>query len=208
MASKRETPQQAWQRMTGGLGSATQAPRPSAPVARTAETARPAPPATTGRPRQEPPPPEWQRESQPQPQPQPQPSPQPSSGPSEPSTGELVKQLSEQVTTLVQKELRLAQVEMTQKGKQAGIGVGLFGGGGVLALYGLWALVAAIILLLAKAVDGWIAALIVAVVLFAAAGVLALIGKKHVEQATPPAPAAAIGSVQRDIAEVKGRARR
>jgi hypothetical protein len=40
-------------------------------------------------------------------------------------TGELVKQLSEQVSVLIRDELKLAQLEMTGKGKQAGVGAGL-----------------------------------------------------------------------------------
>jgi len=122
--------------------------------------------------------------------------------------GELVQQLSNQTATLVRKEIRLAQLELQEKGKHAGIGAGMFGGGGLVALYGLGALIAAAILGLSTAVDGWLAALIVAVVLFAVAGVLALAGKKQVEQATPPAPEQAIDSVQTDIDEVKERAGR
>src|SRR4051812_27964019 len=108
------------------------------------------------------------------------------------STKELVRELSEQTTTLIRKELALAQLELKEKGKRAGIGGGLFGTAGLLALYGLGALIAGAVLALATAVDGWLAALIVAVVLFAAAGVAALIGKKELAQATPPAPEQAI----------------
>jgi membrane protein len=122
------------------------------------------------------------------------------------SMGELVQAVSQQTATLVREELQLAQLEMKEKGKRAGIGAGLFGGAGGIALYGLGALVAAIVLLLATALEPWIAALIVAVVLFAVAGVLALTGKKQVEQATPPAPEQAVASTKRDIEEVKERA--
>lgn len=120
--------------------------------------------------------------------------------------GELVQELSRQTATLVRQELQLAQLEMKEKGKRAGIGAGLFGGAGVVALYGGGALIAAIILVLATALEAWIAAVIVAVVLFAVAGILALTGKKQVEQATPPAPEQAIASTKRDIDEVKERA--
>jgi membrane protein len=122
--------------------------------------------------------------------------------------GELVQQLSQQTATLVRKEIRLAQLELQEKGKHAGIGAGMFGGSGLVALYGLGVLIAAAVLGLSTAVDGWLAALIVAVVLFAVAGVLALTGKKQVEQATPPKPEAAMDSVQADIDEVKERAGR
>jgi membrane protein len=109
---------------------------------------------------------------------------------------------------LVRKELQLAQLEMTQKGKRAAIGAGLFGGAGVVALYGVGAVIAAVILLLATAVAAWLSALIVAVVLLAAGGIAALIGKKQVQQAVPPQPEQAIQSTKRDVAHVKGKARR
>lgn len=120
--------------------------------------------------------------------------------------GELLQELSRQTATLVRQELQLAQLEMKEKGKRAGIGAGLVGGAGVVALYGGGALIAAIILVLATALEAWIAAVIVAVVLFAVAGILALTGKKQVEQATPAAPEQAIASTKRDIDEVKERA--
>ncbi|EEP74472.1 hypothetical protein MCAG_04799 [Micromonospora sp. ATCC 39149] len=118
---------------------------------------------------------------------------------SEPSTAELVQRATEQVSRLVRDELALARAELTQKGKHAGIGIGLFGGGGALALYGLGALVAAAILLLALVVPAWLAALIVAVALFLVAGILALVGKKQVSQAVPPVPAATVRSVRADV---------
>ncbi len=122
--------------------------------------------------------------------------------------GEIVQRLSEQTATLVRKELQLAQLEMAEKGKRAGIGAGLFGGAGVVMLYGVGALVAAVILLLATALAAWLSALIVAVVLLAGGGVAALMGKKQVEQAVPPAPEQAVESGKRTIDEVKGRAGR
>src|SRR5918992_5876641 len=86
------------------------------------------------------------------------------------SISELVQRLSGQTQTLVRQELQLAQLELKQKGKRAGIGAGMFGGSGLFALYGLGALVAAAVLGLATAVDAWLAALIVAVGLFALGG--------------------------------------
>jgi uncharacterized membrane protein YqjE len=124
------------------------------------------------------------------------------------SVGDLVQQLSQQTATLVRQELRLAQVEVQEKGKRAGIGVGMFGGAGLVALYGLGAVVAAVILLITTAIDPWISALIVGVVLLATAGLLALLGRRQVEQATPPRPERAMESIQHDVEHVKERARR
>jgi hypothetical protein len=119
------------------------------------------------------------------------------------STSELVQKASEQLTRLVRDEIALAKAELTEKGKHAGIGVGLFGGGGVLALYGVGALLATLIIVLDLFLPLWLAALIVTVVLFAAAGILALLGKKQVSQAVPPEPKSAIESAKADVDEVK-----
>src|SRR5689334_11137088 len=99
----------------------------------------------------------------------------------EASAGELVKQLSEQTSRLVRQEMELAKAELAIKGKRAGIGAGMFGTAGLLGLYAVGALITAAIAALATAVDTWLAALIVAVVLGAAAGVVALMGKNKVQ---------------------------
>jgi uncharacterized membrane protein YqjE len=122
--------------------------------------------------------------------------------------GDLVQQLSQQTAALVRKEMRLAQVELQEKGKRAGIGVGLFGGSGLVALYGVGAIVAGAVMLLATAVAPWLAGVIVGVALLAVAGVLALTGKKEVERAVPPAPEQAIDSVKTDVDEIKQRVSR
>jgi membrane protein len=119
------------------------------------------------------------------------------------SVGELVQQLSQQTAALVRQEMRLATVELQQKGKKAGIGAGMFGGAGVVALYGVGALIAAAILGIATFLEPWVAAVIVGVVLLAVAGILALTGKKQVEQAGPPVPEEAVESAKRDVDEVK-----
>lgn len=129
---------------------------------------------------------------------------------SEQSTAELVQRASEQMSRLVRDELALARAELTEKGRHAGVGVGLFGGGGALALYGLGALFVSLGLLLALVMPGWVAALIVAVLLFGAAGVLAMVGRKQVQQAVPPVPERAVDSVRADVdtvtAAIKDRA--
>ena len=124
------------------------------------------------------------------------------------AVGELVQDLSQQTAALVRKELQLAQIELTEKGKRAGIGAGLFGSAGVIALYGVGVFIAAAVMGLATVIEPWLAAVIVGVVMFAAAGVASLVGKKQVEQAVPPAPEQAIQSTKRDVNEVKGRAGR
>ncbi|MEV5889231.1 phage holin family protein [Nonomuraea fuscirosea] len=123
-------------------------------------------------------------------------------------THKLVNDLSEQVSRLVKDELRLARLELAEKGKRAGFGAGLFGAAGVAAFFGGATLVAAVVMLLALVLPGWAAAAIVAAVLFIAAALLGLFGKNEVEQAKPPVPREAIASVKADIDMVKERARR
>ncbi|MFF8844138.1 phage holin family protein [Streptomyces sp. NPDC015127] len=122
--------------------------------------------------------------------------------------GALVSDASQQISQLVRAEMRLAQAEMTQKGKRLGLGGGLFGGAGLVAVLGLQALVAAAIIALALVLPWWASALIVAGGLFLVAAVLAVAGRKNVKQATPPAPRQTIASVRADMDEIKGRAHR
>ena len=120
---------------------------------------------------------------------------------------ELMKDLSEQTTTLVRQEIELAKAEMTAKGKQVGIGAGAFGGAALVGLYAVGALTAAIVLALSTAVDGWLAALIVGVVYAAVAGVLALVGKNRTQAGSPPVPERAISSTKEDVEWAKTRAK-
>jgi hypothetical protein len=121
--------------------------------------------------------------------------------------GELLKELSNQTTTLVRQELELAKAEMAEKGKKAGLGAGMFGGAGLAGLLALGALTACLIAALATAMDLWLAALIVAVVYAAIAGALALAGRRKTQEASPPAPEQAIESTKEDVQWAKTRAK-
>jgi hypothetical protein len=123
------------------------------------------------------------------------------------SVGELVQALTHQTSALVRHEMRLAQAELQEKGKRMGMGAGMFGGAGLVALYGVAALIAAAIIGLGTVIEPWIAAVIVGVALLAVAGILALTGKKQVDRGTPPLPEEAIESTKRDVDEVKARAK-
>ncbi|MCK8438305.1 phage holin family protein [Streptomyces sp. D2-8] len=121
---------------------------------------------------------------------------------------ELVQRATEQLSDLVRGEMRLAQAEMTEKGKRFGKGGGLFGGAGVLGFVTLQALVATVIAALAVPLPVWAAALIVTGVLAVATGLTALAGRKQVRSATPPAPQRTIDSAKADVAEIKESAQR
>jgi uncharacterized membrane protein YqjE len=122
-------------------------------------------------------------------------------------TSDLLKQLSDQSTTLVRQEIELAKLEFREKGKKAGQGAGMFGGAGLFGLYAVGALTATIILALATFLPAWVAGLIVTVVYAAIAGVLALRGKSRVQEATPPMPEQAVETTKEDVRWVKTRAK-
>ena len=83
----------------------------------------------------------------------------------EASTGELVKQLSEHVSVLVRDELKMARLELARKGRFAGLGVGMYGASGLVALYAIACMLAAAIIAIAGVIRPWLAALIVGLVL-------------------------------------------
>ncbi len=122
------------------------------------------------------------------------------------SLADLARQLSNQTTELVRHEVELGKAELRVKGKRAGAGAGMFGGAGALGLYALGALTAAIIAGIAEVLPVWASALIVAALYGAIAGILALRGKKKVQQATPPLPEETVQSVKEDVRYTKQRA--
>jgi hypothetical protein len=119
--------------------------------------------------------------------------------------GDLVKQLASQTSTLVRQELDLAKAEMSQKASIAGKGAGLLGGAAAVGLLAGGALTACLILVLSEAMDAWLAALIVAVVLGAVAAVLGLAGRNKVREATPPVPEQTVETVKEDVEWAKTR---
>jgi hypothetical protein len=123
------------------------------------------------------------------------------------SIGELVKDLAGETSTLVRREIDLAKAEMTERAKLAGKGAATLAAGAIAALLALGALTACLIAALDLAMPTWLAALIVAVVYAAIAGVLAQTGRKQVQEATPPVPEETIESVKEDVQWAKTRTR-
>jgi uncharacterized membrane protein YqjE len=119
--------------------------------------------------------------------------------PREESVGELLGQLSSDISTLVRQEIALARVEMSEKGKTIGKGVGMLGGASVAGLAMLGALTTTLIALLAQAMDVWIAALIVTVLWGVVAAVLAQLGRKQLKEAAPPKPEQTIETIKEDV---------
>jgi hypothetical protein len=123
------------------------------------------------------------------------------------STAELVSRAAQQLSTLVRDELALARAEMMAKGKRAGLGSGLLGAAGVLAMYGVGLLIALAVVLLDLVWPAWLAVLVVMVVLFAAAGVAVLVGRRQLRRAVPVVPEDAAASVAEDVRTVKAAVR-
>lgn len=124
---------------------------------------------------------------------------------SEARVADLVRRASEDVSRLVRNELQLAKVELTDKARNAGAGVGMMTGAAALAWFGLGTLIASAVLALALVLPAWAAALIVAVVLFAVAALLVFLGKARVQRAVPPVPTEAMNSVRADVDRLKAR---
>ena len=115
------------------------------------------------------------------------------------STAELVQQATDQVSRLIRDELTLAKIELAEKGRHAGKGAGLFGGGGLIALFGVGVLILALVFGLAEAMPLWLAALIVGVLLLVVAALLAVLGRSQMRRASPPVPRSMVRSVRADV---------
>jgi Putative Actinobacterial Holin-X, holin superfamily III len=123
------------------------------------------------------------------------------------SIGDLFAKLSSETSTLIRQEMELARAELTEKGRQAGKGAGLFGGAATVALLGAGAITAGIVLLLDLALPAWLAAIIVGLVYVGVAALLGLKGRDEMQAATPPVPEETVDTVKEDVEWAKTRAR-
>ncbi|MEV0083574.1 phage holin family protein [Saccharopolyspora sp. NPDC050642] len=117
------------------------------------------------------------------------------------STARLVRDVGEQLARLVRTEVRLAQIELRSKGKQAGMGAALISAGGVLGLLGGAMLIATVVLALDIVLPAWLAALIVAVALLAIAGVAALVGRSRLKRSSGALPES-LESIKQDYRDL------
>ena len=122
------------------------------------------------------------------------------------SLGELFGKLSNETSTLIRQEMELARAELTEKGKEAGKGAGLFGGAATVGLLGAGAITAGIILLLDLAIAAWLAAILVGLVYVGIAAFLGLKGRDSIQAATPPVPEQTVETVKEDVEWAKTRA--
>ncbi|GAB3926736.1 membrane protein [Microlunatus endophyticus] len=127
--------------------------------------------------------------------------------PAEASVAQLVRQMSEDSSRLIRSEIRLAQAEMSAKAKDVGVGIGGFSAAGLLAFFGIGVLLAAAVLGLATLLPAWLAAVIVGVALLVIAGIVALVARRKITEATPPVPERTVETVKTDVREIKESAR-
>jgi uncharacterized membrane protein len=120
---------------------------------------------------------------------------------------DLLRELGDEIATLVRQEITLAKTEITEKTKPVAASAGMFGGAALLGLGAFGALTAFLIALLSLALQVWAAALIVAIIYGIVAYVLAQSGKKKLHEAAPLAPEQAAQSVKEDIEWVRTRAK-
>lgn len=125
-----------------------------------------------------------------------------SDSPLQPTLGELIGTLTQQLTSLVKGEVELLKAQVAEKGKSMGVGIGLFVGAGLMAFFAAAVLITTVILALSNVLPAWLAALIVGVALLLLAGILAFIGKKQLDKAGEVKPDA-VANIKQDIEIVK-----
>jgi len=119
------------------------------------------------------------------------------------SLGTIFKDLSADISTLFRSEIALLKLEIKDTVAKLGGGTAMFAGAVFLALFGLAFLFVTITLgLVALGVPAWLSTLIVTVVLFSAAGVLAMMGKKKFA-AVEFVPNQSIQQIKTDVESIK-----
>ncbi len=128
---------------------------------------------------------------------------QQASRPNGASTAELVSQAASQISTLVRDELALGRAELMEKGKRVGLGGGLLGAAGVLAIYGFGVFLALAVVVLDLVWPLWLAVLVVLAVVLVAAALAAFVGKRKIDSATPAVPTETADRIKADVQVVK-----
>lgn len=116
----------------------------------------------------------------------------------------LIANLPTLVTELVTAEIDQLKAELARKFKALGIGAGLIAGAIVVVLFTVGVLLTAAILALALVMPGWLAALLIGLVLLIVAALLALAGYRELKVGIPPLPTDSISSIKKDINVVRG----
>ena len=120
------------------------------------------------------------------------------------SVGELISEVTTDLTTLMRQELELAKAELKQEATSAGKAAGMLGGAGFAGYMTVLFLSIALWWALANGMDeGW-AALIVAVLWAIVAAVLAVVGRARMRRINPK-PERTVQTLQQVPDALKGR---
>jgi uncharacterized membrane protein YqjE len=123
------------------------------------------------------------------------------------SLGDLLKELSSEVSRLVRQEIELAKVETTAKARETARAAGLLVGAGVAGVILLGALTALLILALDVAMPAWAAALIAVGLWLVITGILALVGLQRYRRAQPLKPEQTVETIKEDVQWLKNPSR-
>jgi len=123
---------------------------------------------------------------------------------SEPSVGELVSGIAENLSTLMRQELDLAKAEIRQEASKAGKAAGMLGGAGLAGWMVALFLSFALLYLLDAAIDAGWAALIVAAIWAVIGAVLFVVGR-HRLKSVDPTPRRTVETVKEDVQWLKNR---
>ena len=119
------------------------------------------------------------------------------------SLGGIVKELTEHISTLFRSEVALLKLEIKDTVAKLGGGIGMFAGALFLAIFGIGFLFVTVVLaLVALGIPAWLSTLIVTVVLFVAAGVLAVMGRKKFA-GVQFVPTRSVEQIRSDIETIK-----
>lgn len=121
---------------------------------------------------------------------------------------ESIKEAVSDIATLIRHDIDLAKAELAEKAKSAAVGAGMFSVSAMTGFITLGCLTALVAALLALVLPVWAALLIVTVVWGAATAVLALLGKRKIDDATPFVPEQTIADIKEDVAWARQRAKR
>jgi hypothetical protein len=120
-----------------------------------------------------------------------------------PGLGGAAKLVADRARSIVRLELELAAGEIKQKLTAVGVGIGLFAGAAVLALFAIGFLLATIAAALATQVSTWLALLIVFGALVAVIVLLIAMGRAFFRKGSPPVPKQAIEEAKLTMEAVK-----
>lgn len=111
-----------------------------------------------------------------------------STGSDQRSLGDIVSSVTQDISTLIRQEMDLAKTELKEEVTKAGKGAGLLGGAGLAGYFVLLFVSLTALFALDEGLPLWVSALIVTAVWAVVAAVLALTGRKAIQESNPQLP--------------------